>query len=290
MTFMKPNGEGVPMGWIGNGLFAIILREGENALKIPRQLSTRWMTDDNQRDEEEYINEGNRDALKREAEAYRRLGNHESIAQCLRISEEGILLKYYPRGDLKHYMKDHPDISRADKACWILSLVEGYAHLHRSNVLMYDAAPRNLLISDDFTLKMIDFGQCSCLDMDIDINTTADDDGMTARCNIFDLGSLIYSIAVWEEFDCDLMTKKWVLPSLSDLPTTEGLFCGNLIRKCWSGQFDSMEEVLREAQPLREDMLQSDGKAKAPATITDSLWSGIWHLLSYLNSAVRYKL
>ena len=297
MGFVRPNGDGLQT-WFDNGLTGFILHEGPHALKIPRVVTTHNMSE-SERDDEEYINEGNRELLRREGVVYQKLGSHGSIAEFLGISENGLLLKYYPRGNLKHYISKNPDISEKNKSTWILNLVEAYVHLHRCKILLYDAALRNLLISDDFTLKMIDFAQCTCFETEVDINTVIDEDGMSAKCNIFDLGVLIYSIVIWEEFKYDLFETKfkndpldirWVLPPLSELPNVEHVFCGELIGGCWSGRFKSMEEVEREARPLLEEALRAEKKAKLPMTIVETLRSAILQLLTYMNRTVRYRI
>ena len=273
---------------IDNGGSTLIYLKDSNVLKAPLLLGTNGMSEDDH-DNQEYINQGNRTALQRESEVYERLGTHVSIAQYLGCSEEGILLKYYSRGNLQRYIKDQPEISTGNKARWILSLVEAYAHIHQRRVLVYDAALRNILISDDFTLKLIDFAQSTCIDMSADINTVADEDGMTAKCNIFDLGTLVYSIAVWEEFKCDLFETHFILPPIKSLPDTRTVFCGDIIRHCWSGGFENMEAVEREARPLLEDIMRADGQAKPPASIIETVCKGFSHLAAYFNYTVRYR-
>ena len=289
MSSIKPEDE-VPLQFIGNGSFAFVYQVGPYALKVPHIIDTQDMPE-GQRDNDEYVNQHNRDSIKREAVVYQRLGTHGSIAEFLSISDKDhLILKYYPLGNLERYMNSNPDNSKEDKATLILNLVAAYVHLHRYKFLLYDAALRNILISDDFKLKMIDFAQCTCFDTDLDINTVIDEQGMSAKCNIFDLGVLIYSIVTWKEFKFDLFDTNWIIPPLNDLPSLEHVFCGELIRGCWSGRFNSMEEVEQEARPQLEDVLRSKEKTTSSATFFQTLHLAISQFISYLNQSIGYMV
>ena len=145
----------------------------------------------------------NRDMLEFEKEVYMRLGRCDGIAERVKISKNGILLVLYKRGDLKSYIEHEAEIDRSQTAGWILSLPKMVPIFHKSKVLVDDMALRNILIADDLSLKMIDFGQCQPFPLDVDINAVSDN-GLTARADIFHLDYAIYSIVTWRRYECDL--------------------------------------------------------------------------------------
>lgn len=67
--------------------------------KIPKIRDTSRLTGE-ERADQDYVNYTNRKTLEHEKAVYRRVGQCRGIAQCIELSEEGILLEYLRRGDL----------------------------------------------------------------------------------------------------------------------------------------------------------------------------------------------
>ena len=151
--------------------------------------------------DEEYVNEINREMLESEKAVSTRVGRCDGIAECIDISKDGILLALFERGDLESYVESEVEVDRSRKARWILSIIKTILHFHNAKVLVDDMALRNILIADDLSLKMIDFGQCPLFPMDADINAVSDN-GLTAQADIFHLGCVIYSIVTWKRYEC----------------------------------------------------------------------------------------
>ncbi|KAI4206668.1 MAG: hypothetical protein LQ346_000960 [Caloplaca aetnensis] len=198
------------------------------------------------REDEEYINEVNCAMLETEKAVYRRVGRCGGIAECINISKEGILLALYEQGDLERYVEVEAEVDRTRKAEWILSIIKATLHFHNAKILVDDMALRNILIADDLSLRMIDFGQCALFPMDADINAV-NDHGLTAQANIFHLGCVIYSIVIWKRYECNLFLRGWTRPLPSELPGTDQLFCGHIVQKCWSAEYTCMEQLYRES-------------------------------------------
>ena len=193
--------------------------------------------------------------LESEKAVYLRVGRCDGIAECISISEDGIRLALYQRGDLETYINSEAEVDRSRKAGWILSIIKTILHFHRSKVLVDDLELRNILVADDLSLKMIDFGQCPLLPLDADISE-ANDNGLTAQADIFHLGCVIYSIVIWERYECNLFMRGWVRPLLCDLPNVDHLFCGDVIRKCWSAEYSSMEQLYYDTQESLEHVMR----------------------------------
>ena len=109
----------------------------------------------------EYVNGANREMLESEKTAYLRDG----IAECINISKDGILFALYERG------RTRSRLIGPQKAGCIQPIVNTSLYFHNAKVLVDDMALRNMLIADDLSLKMTDFGQCPLSLMDTDINT-----------------------------------------------------------------------------------------------------------------------
>ncbi|KZF20818.1 hypothetical protein L228DRAFT_284744 [Xylona heveae TC161] len=253
MFFLKPDGTRVKERIIGTGNFGVVLEWGSYALKIPRVEDTADMAAQD-RQEIEYRNDCNRFAFAIEKRVYSRVRHcGDGIATCIDISDDGILLAYYKRGTVEEYMeKQATEPERRQKAKWISSVLKAVHSLHDSKILIYDLAVRNLLIADDSqSLKMMDFGQCSVLADDDDI-ATANDGGLTAKVDLFHLGCVIYSIEAWRVYECDLLETGFELPPLNALPSVSGLVFGGIIEKCWTGQYQSTDQLCREASKILE--------------------------------------
>ncbi|EAS33926.3 serine/threonine protein kinase [Coccidioides immitis RS] len=237
---------------LGCGSEAFVYQCGTHALKAPKILNL-TLLDEKERRRAEYYNKGNREALEREKEVYKRVGREcDGVAECVDILDEGILLVCYKKGDLERYITEEKEVDESIKTTWILSAISTIHHLHHvSKVLVYDIALRNFLLTDDLlTLKMIDFGQASVFPPDTDI-TTANDDGTTVQVDIFHLGCIIYSIMLWQSYHNDLAHHDWVPPPIEDLPKLDGLGpWGEIIKKCWSCQYRSSKELHDEVLAL----------------------------------------
>ena len=256
MSFLKPDGTCFHFyseTFLGNGTNSIVLRRGSHAFKIPKVRDTTTMSEEN-REDVEYVNEVNREMLESEKAVYLRVGRCDGIAECINISKDGILLALYERGDLESYIEGEVEVDRSRKAGWMLSIIKTILLFHNAKILVDDMALRNILIADDLSLKMIDFGQCPLLPLDTDINAVSDH-GLTAQADIFHLGCIIYSIVTWKRYECNLFMRGWTRPLLSNLPEVDQLFWGDIIQKCWSAEYTSMEQLYCDTREALERII-----------------------------------
>ncbi|RDW83613.1 uncharacterized protein DSM5745_03939 [Aspergillus mulundensis] len=251
--------------YIGNGISGWVCdMGGGRAVKRPKLYQLWLYPDDKQL---EYMNKEHQMMLAEEIKVFERLGRHEGIIECLKTSQHGIEMPLAEHGDLKSYMEAHPTqpaaITHAVKMNWTQSLLEACTYIHSRMVLVGDIALRNVLVMGDLRLQLTDFGNALMFPLDegLDINTI-NDHGLTAQVEIFHVGWIIYSIATWHahEYD-DLDPEKpenrtndeqygpwW--PDASRFPPLDGVFCGEIIAKCWAAGYKSMEEVKGEVDRL----------------------------------------
>lgn len=186
--------------------------------------------------------------MKHEKAIVERLGNYNGIIHCFKASGDGIELAFAKQGDLKRYIEKNTEPHQSLKTEWILSLIDTLSYVHSRKVFVDEIALRNTLVSDE-ELKLADFGQSVLLSMDADVDTVCEED-LTAKIEILHFGWIIYSVAVWrvhEYYFFTLDPPQW--PS-QGLPPLEGLFCGSIIRKCWSGQYVNIGALYKDARGL----------------------------------------
>ena len=248
MAFVKPDGSIFTVRTedvLGIGQSGIILRRGEYALKIAKVRDTSGLTQE-KRDDQEGLSDIAREILQNEKDVYQRLGRYPGIAECVELLQDGILLVFYSGGNVDHYISRNTELDWWNKKNWIMSIIKTVAYLHESRVLADDLALRNLVIADNFSLRMIDFGQCVILPLESD-SSAVEVHGLTAKVDIFKLGCLIYSVAAWQRYETESLDLDPHLPPLENLPAINHLPCANIIRKCWSGSYANIDELVTEA-------------------------------------------
>jgi serine/threonine protein kinase len=228
---------------IGDGADGFIVLEGKHVLKIPHLLGR--LRPDGKIDAH-VDNELHFQHLEVEKKVYKRLHGVPGIANCIECTNNGILLEYYPKGSLSEYISSHDPPSMSWRWDWILQATDAIARCHSKGILVFDIALRNFLLADDFSLRVIDFANSAPLPEDMDI-TGADIDGCTAKLDLLHLSCIIYSIKTWQKFSvkCDSATE-WL--NLDQMPDLEGLECGQVIRKCWTRAYSTVQELALDTQ------------------------------------------
>ncbi|KAL8866957.1 MAG: hypothetical protein Q9174_005972 [Haloplaca sp. 1 TL-2023] len=247
------NTDGSVLQWnnqdlIGIGTFGVVVRRGEHALKVPR-LTRAERPSEEEALYEAHDNNGNRESFENEKAVYQRVGAYRGIAEVISITDEGILMTLYQRGDLEKYIKNNDQPHALRLVEWIKTVVGIVCYFHQQNILLNDIALRNVLIADDWSLKMIDFGHCDILPPDAEI-ARAGDKHFNLQADIFYLGCLLYSIVTWQKFQIDLFDSDCKPPPLQDLPDTARILFGGLIQKCWQGECTRTEEVNHDCERM----------------------------------------
>ncbi|KAL6228867.1 hypothetical protein BDW75DRAFT_125176 [Aspergillus navahoensis] len=237
---------GLPV--IGNGLTGIVLKLREDcAVKKAKQFQPEHFKD---RENMEYMNEINQQTLENEIQVFKRLGSHEGIIPYFQTSQYGIELAL-AQGDLESYLETYPEREDSLKISWISSLINTFAYVHTRKVFVDDIALRNILILDE-QLKLADFGHSVLLPLDIDI-TSANENDLNVSIEILHLGWVLYSIASWHVhkyyfFGPENPDLCW--PKPDSFPNVDDVLCGKIIKKCWHGEYASMDNVKDEACQL----------------------------------------
>ena len=194
----------------------------------------------------------------REKEIYKHLGPHESILECLEITDAGIIFPYYKNVDLRRYLEklknDSTAISLSTKLKWIKSALTGLAFIHSKGVLQCDINARNFLVTDDGqSLILCDFAGSKLGDSDCEVlpeEGYAKVEGIelgdvSIATEVFAAGSLMYEIITGKKpYDGLEYNKVMSLFGRLEFPPTMDIVLGHTIQKCWSGGFESIQKVL----------------------------------------------
>ncbi|RJE21775.1 STYKc [Aspergillus sclerotialis] len=237
---------GLPV--IGNGMTGIVLKinEGRAVKKAklykPGQLQNR--------EDVEYINEINKQTLDNEIQVFQRLGSYKGIIPHFQTSQYGIELAL-AQGNLEPYLETYPERENSLRTSWIWSLINTFAYIHSHKIFVDDIALRNILILDE-QLKLSDFGQAILLPLDIDI-PSANENDLNVQIEILHLGWVLHSIATWcvhkyYFFSPENPDLCW--PEPDSFPNIDDVLCGKIIKKCWRGEYTSMDNLRDEALQL----------------------------------------
>ena len=223
---------------IGNGADGFIVRNGSTILKIPKLYGEVYRDGRIEYDEQ---NEFHEQDIELEKAVYHQLQGVPGVANCLGTSRNGITLEYYGNGSLEDYIhkREEPDLSV--KQGWISEIVDVILRCHENHVLVFDIALRNFLLTDDLSIRIIDFQNRSLVPVDIDMDE-AHEDGCTVQLDMLHLSSVIYSIIRWQKIgvQCD-MDSEW--PKISEMPWMGSMIYGTIVANCWNRRYKNVCEL-----------------------------------------------
>ncbi|PWY95898.1 hypothetical protein BO94DRAFT_600738, partial [Aspergillus sclerotioniger CBS 115572] len=220
---------------IGTGMTGIILQLGpDRVVKKPKKYQPGRLE---LREDMEYMNEINQQILENEIQIFKRLGNHKGLIPCFQTSQYGIELAL-AQGDLESYIETYPEPEDSLKVTWILSHIDTFVYVHSCKVFVDDIALRNTLILGK-EVKLADFGQSVLLSLDVDV-TSVKENGLDVRIEILHLGWILYSVSSWQVHNYYFFGPEnhdlcW--PERGSFPDVDGVLCGEIIGKCWRGEY-----------------------------------------------------
>ncbi|KAL2865245.1 uncharacterized protein BJX67DRAFT_389475 [Aspergillus lucknowensis] len=224
---------------MGIGLTGIVYKIGEGrVVKKAKQSQLRNAGD------VEYMNKINKKTLENEIQVFKCLGNWEGIIPHFNISQYGIELA-----------QDYPEQEDTLKVGWIISLIKASSYVHSCKVFVDDIALWIVLIIDE-QLVLADFGQSILLPLDSDI-ASANANDLNVRIEILHLGWILYSIASWRVHKYYFFNENPELCWLTSLPNADDVLFGKIIKKCWLGEYTSIDPVKAEALQLLHDSRQA---------------------------------
>ncbi|KAH6983357.1 kinase-like domain-containing protein [Ilyonectria sp. MPI-CAGE-AT-0026] len=193
------------------------------------------------------------------------IGNHERVICLKGMHKDGLLLENMPNGSVETYLQLHPETSFDQRMKWALQAAEGITFIHSKNAIHCDITVGNLLLDDALNLKISDFegmilSPNGTVQLDGGARTNSlssmprdDLDHCDQKTDIFALGTAIYVIITghWPFPDLDLVEQEEEVQrrfKSREFPTTKASHGDNIIRKCWTGEYMSMIEVVGDLQ------------------------------------------
>ncbi|EGX92662.1 Protein kinase-like domain [Cordyceps militaris CM01] len=185
-----------------------------------------------------------------EHRALDRLGSHPNIIQCFGGAKENSII--LERGIPLLSLSDAADIWIQNREAWIKDVAEGLLYIHQNNIIHGDIGCENMVIVDK-RVKIIDFEGCG---MDGKESTAAykwyNRRGLSVdvQSGIFAYGCAVYQLLTGkptfselvDRVDRDKVARR--LWTEGRFPDVQGLRLDSVMLGCWSGEFNSMEEVI----------------------------------------------
>ena len=159
-------------------------------------------------------------------------------------------------GDLRHYLADNrPD--KATQLSWLTQLAHTMAYTHSGRVIIADFRLDNVVVDDKMRIKLLDFSESTLIPLDCDLEG-CDDAGFSIYSDIRQFGAVMYELVTGQRCNFDIY-QEWeevedptVWPRRDTLPSTNGLWLGSIIEKCWTQQFTSAQDLASELE--KEDI------------------------------------
>ncbi|KAL6076205.1 ptk6 protein tyrosine kinase [Balamuthia mandrillaris] len=148
---------------IGSGAFGVVYKgmwRGQVAIKVLGQLSEKEFKD-----------------FKEESELMRKLRPHPNVVQLIGVCMNPdyplcIVMEYMPRGCLLDYLRKGNELDEKRMVLMARDVAAGMLHLHSENIIHRDLASRNLLIGQEMSVKVSDFGRSREMQAEEGVQTT----------------------------------------------------------------------------------------------------------------------
>ncbi|CAG8903140.1 unnamed protein product [Penicillium egyptiacum] len=188
------------------------------------------------------------------------LGPHPRIIESKGLAEDGLMLKYYPNGTLRNYIKSHPHETLERRLEWCKQLVDTLSYVHSKRVIHCDICLHNLLLDENFNIILADFQGMVISSA----NGMTMLDGLTRECaksymprenlcsanvrtDLFAVGSAIYHLIAGHEVfpELDSFDDEKVINARfinGEFPKNDYV-ASHIVEKCWRGEYASAAEI-----------------------------------------------
>lgn len=196
------------------------------------------------------------------------LGPHPRIVESKGLAEDGLILKYYPNGTLRNYIKNHPYETLERRIDWCEQIVDTLCFVHSKRVIHCDICLHNILLDDNFDIILADFqGLVTSRETGLTML-----DGLTRECaksymprenlwsasyrtDLFALGSALYHLINGHEVfpELDSFEDEKIISARfanGEYPKNDYLG-GHIVEKCWRGEYASAAEVLTDIAEIQ---------------------------------------
>jgi tetratricopeptide (TPR) repeat protein len=215
--------------------------------------------------------------------------NHPNIATIHGLEEEGgerfLVLEYIPGGTLKKKLSSNRWLTIGEILNYAIGAAEGLAHAHRRGIVHQDIKTSNLMLTEEDTVKITDFGLAQSAASPGTAKPgfvagtaaymspeQAQGGAIDARSDIFSFGVTIFELATGRlpfeaSEDAAMLSQiiKQPAPRLReyrvDAPEELGRVVSKALEKRREDRYQSMDEVLTDLQALRRSLAGEQDKA-----------------------------
>ncbi|KAF1961498.1 serine/threonine protein kinase [Byssothecium circinans] len=193
-----------------------------------------------------------------ERRIYERLGTHPNIIKCLRMDDYGIHLERAEHGCIRQYFLDGGTATLRERIQWSLDIANALQHVHEHNIRHADLSGRNILLDSTRNVRLCDFAGSAIDDDKATVWVESgfrhpDDDEVkdsTIRAELHALGSTIYELCTFSQ-PYGREVEEWIVAQWireGKYPSVKDVILGDIIVKCWNGDFISAKEVARSIE------------------------------------------
>lgn len=268
--FLDPTGRPIPEAQLlGYGRSGVVILEGKMAVKLP--LRYLYTSDDEVTD--------NTMVIQREQKVYQHLGHCEGVVPYIGFSEESTQLAFMENGDLRSYLsRKRP--SKALQLSWFRQMALALSYIHDRSVIVADIACRNILLDSDLSIKFCDFTESTIMSPDTNMETD-DDNGYSIHTDIGQLGKVFYEVITGKDCGFNLHendASRATLPRRDTLPSTQDIWLGSIIEKCWTpGAYRNASSLVEDLDTVTLDDTPSKYRLTLMvATVTVAACLGCW--------------
>ncbi|KAJ5757156.1 uncharacterized protein N7511_007338 [Penicillium nucicola] len=191
-----------------------------------------------------------------------KLGPHPSIMQSEGLTEDGLVLKYYPNGDMREYLIRFPNVSLEIRLDWCQQLVAAVSFVHSKNVIHCDIDVSNILLDTNLNIILCDFQGILKNSAGTYLLDGLSREGPKSSMprpslnyageitDIFAVGSAMYHIITGSEVFPELDSVRHNVEIQHRFRNAQfprdDYVCSHIIEKCWRGLYSSIDEVGEE--------------------------------------------
>ncbi|KAJ5312985.1 hypothetical protein PENANT_c018G01467 [Penicillium antarcticum] len=188
-----------------------------------------------------------------------KLGPHPSIMKSEGLTEDGLVLKYYPNGNMGDYLIRYPEVSLEIRLDWCQQLVAAVSFIHSKNVIHCTIDVSNILLDINLNIILADFQgilKNSAGEYMLDGLSREGSKSSMPRpfpyhaekiTDIFAVGSAMYHIITGGEVFPELDSVRHAVEVQYRFRNTQfprdDYVCSHIIEKCWRGLYSSIDEV-----------------------------------------------
>ncbi|EPE06830.1 serine threonine protein kinase [Ophiostoma piceae UAMH 11346] len=191
---------------------------------------------------------------------------HPHVVRCVRMEEDDrggrIILERATHGALRVYFhkEEGRQATMAERVRWCHQVASAVVYMHSKGVVQGDLGGRNILLREDRTVCLCDFAGSGIDGIRPEVWAQSgfrhpmEELQGTVQGELHALGSTIYEIVTstcphWEEEKAEV-DKGWGEGKADELmrsgkyPYITGILLGDVIAKCWAGEFTTSQSVL----------------------------------------------